>query len=134
MEATILFAYYGFEEWLTAGRMSRSMLAAKDAAVIQPSTWQSAGEFMLVLCWKCVGPILLLAAAAVAAARADLWRRLLSSGGAVIIVLVGGPQACSDFRGDFLDQQFDRAGTGRHDGLRLRQPLSLASFGQRKAR
>ena len=99
VEATILFAYYGFEEWLTAGRMSRSMLAAKDAAVIQPSTWQSAGEFMLVLCWKCVGPILLLAAAAVAAARADLWRRLLSSGGAVIIALVAALKLVQIFVG-----------------------------------
>ncbi len=88
VEAAVLFSYYGLEEWATAGRMSRSMLAAKDAAIIHPSTWRSAGEFMLVLCWKCVGLILVLAAAAVAAARAGLWWRLLSTGGMVLIGIV----------------------------------------------
>ncbi len=90
LEAIIFLFYYGFEEWLTAGRMSRAMLAAKAAAVIHPSTWQNAGAFMLVLCWKCVGLILVLAAAAVAAAsrRGGLWRRVLTTTGAPLIGLV----------------------------------------------
>jgi hypothetical protein len=92
LDAIILLSYYGFEEWATAGRMSRSMLAAKEASLIHPSTWPNAGEFMLVLCWKCVGLILLLAAAALAAvsARGGLWRRLLTTAGTGLVGLVAG--------------------------------------------
>jgi hypothetical protein len=90
IDAIILFFYYGLEEWATAGRMSRSMLAAKEAAVIHPSNWGNAGDFMLVLCWKCVGLILLLAAASLAAVRArgGSWRRLLTTAGTALIGLV----------------------------------------------
>jgi hypothetical protein len=92
LDAIILFFYYGLEEWVTAGRMARSMLAAKQAAVINPSTWGNAGEFMLVLCWKCVGLILLLAAASLAAvsARGGLWRRALATAAAALVGLVAG--------------------------------------------
>ena len=66
------------------------MLAAKEASVIHPSTWQNAGAFMLVLGWKCVGLILVLAAAAVAAVSRSggLWRRVLTTSGTVLIGLV----------------------------------------------
>jgi hypothetical protein len=66
------------------------MMAAKDASVIHASTWRSAGEFMLVLCWKCVGIILPLAAAWVAASadRGGRWRRMLATAGALLIGLV----------------------------------------------
>jgi hypothetical protein len=90
LELLIILSFYGFEEWVTAGRMSRAMLAAKRAAVIHPSTWQNAGAFMLVLGWKCVGLIVVSAAAALAAVsrRDGLWRRVLTTTGAALIGLV----------------------------------------------
>ncbi len=90
VDALILVSYYGIEEWATAGRMSRSMLAAKEASVIHPSTWQKAGAFMLVLGWKCAGLILVLAAAGLAAVSrgGGLWRRLLTTAAAALIGLV----------------------------------------------
>ena len=87
LEAIILLSYYGFEEWVTAGRMSRSMLAATEASAIHPSTWQNAGGFPCwCSCWKCVGLILVLAAAAVAAIsrREGRWRRVLTTTGAAL--------------------------------------------------
>ncbi len=79
----------------------------------------------------------MLAAAAVAAVgRAALWRRLLSTGGTVLIGIVAVLSTRSDLRGDPFDQQFDRAGTGRHDGLLRagRCGRSLASpAGRRKS-
>ena len=47
----------------------RYTAAARACSVIHPATWQSARDSMLVLCWKCVGLILLLAAAALAVFR-----------------------------------------------------------------
>ncbi len=91
LDAIILFSYYGFEEWLTAGRMSHAMfLGAREARVIHPSTWHNTRDFMLVLSWKCVGLILVMAAASLAAvpARAGLGRRVLSTAGSALVGLV----------------------------------------------
>ncbi len=87
----ILFSYYGIEEWVTEGRMSRSVFAAaRECAVIHPASWQSARDSMRVLCWKCVGLILLFAAAALAgvSTRAGRARSLLAAGGTGLIGVV----------------------------------------------
>ena len=91
VDLVMLLTYFGCEEWATAGRMSRSIFAAaRECTVIHPSTWQNAGNFMLVLGWKCVGLILLLAAASLAAvsARAGEAHRLLTTAGAAVVGLV----------------------------------------------
>jgi hypothetical protein len=89
-DVIILCSYYGLEEWATAGRMSRSVFAAaREASVIHASTWQNAGEFMLVLCWKCVGMILL-AASSLAAVASPAGRRRtpLTTPGIALVGLV----------------------------------------------
>ena len=56
----IVVLYYGMEEWITAGRMSRSVLvAAGSVGKVHPADWFAAGNLLLVLIWKCVGLILL---------------------------------------------------------------------------
>ena len=90
-DLVILCSYYGLEEWVTEGRMSRSVfVAARECAVIHPSSWHNARDTMLVLCWKCVGLILLFAAVALAgvSAGAGQIRRLLAAAGTVLIGLV----------------------------------------------
>jgi hypothetical protein len=63
----IVVVYYGMEEWLTAGRMSRSIvIAASSAGQVHPADWFAAINLLLALIWKCQGLILLLAAAGLA--------------------------------------------------------------------
>ena len=63
----IVIAYYGIEEWITAGRMSRSILvAAGSVGNVHPSNWFASRDLLLVLLSKCVGLILLTAAAGLA--------------------------------------------------------------------
>jgi hypothetical protein len=60
----IVILYYGVEEWITAGRMSRSILvAAGSVRTVHPSDWYTARDLLLVLVSKSVGLILLTAAA-----------------------------------------------------------------------
>jgi hypothetical protein len=55
---------YGAEEWITGGRMSRSVLvAAAHVGAVHPANWPVALNLLLALFWKCVGVILLLGAA-----------------------------------------------------------------------
>jgi hypothetical protein len=59
--------YYGAEEWVTSGRMSKSVfIAARNVSRVRPADWPFAGNLLLAVIWKCVGPILLLAAAGLA--------------------------------------------------------------------
>ena len=63
----IVVIYYGLEEWITAGRMSQSVvLAAGSVGKVHPSDWNAARNLFLVLISKCVGMILLAAAAGLA--------------------------------------------------------------------
>jgi hypothetical protein len=63
----IVVLYYGTEEWITAGRMSRSILvAAGSVGNVHPSHWYTARDTILVLVSKGVGLILLTAAAGLA--------------------------------------------------------------------
>jgi hypothetical protein len=86
---TIVVFYYGTEEWISEGRMSRSILfAARSAETVHPSDWLSALGLFLVLSWKCVGLILLLGAAglAVISTRPSIvWRAFV----AAATVLIG---------------------------------------------
>jgi hypothetical protein len=87
----IVLLYYGAEQWLTGGRMSRSVfLAAGSVRRVHPSTWSAAGSFLLVLMWKCVGVILLLAAAGLSlvAVQPGLGRKMLFALGTLLVVLV----------------------------------------------
>ena len=89
--AAVLFAYYGLEIAMTRGQIALAAYRAASAcSVVHPATWRSAGESMLVLCWKCVGLILLLAAAclAVLPARAPWWQRSIAWAGTGLIALV----------------------------------------------
>ena len=59
--------YYGEEEWVTGGRMSKSVfIAARNVGRVHPADWSFATNLLLAVVWKCVGPILLLAAAGLA--------------------------------------------------------------------
>jgi hypothetical protein len=88
--------YYGAEEWTTGGRMSQSVFfAAARLPRIHPADWFFAGNILLALVWKSVGPILLLAAAgsAMVLARPGAGRRLLAAGatgliGAIALLVV----------------------------------------------
>jgi hypothetical protein len=63
----IVVIYYGIEEWITAGRMSQSVVvAAGSVGNVHPSDWYAARNLFLVLISKCVGMILLAAAAGLA--------------------------------------------------------------------
>jgi hypothetical protein len=63
----IVVIYYGIEEWITAGRMSQSVVvAAGSMGNVHPSNWYAARNQFLVLISKCVGMILLAAAAGLA--------------------------------------------------------------------
>ncbi len=63
----IVMLYYGMEEWITTGRMSRSILvAAGSVGIVHPSDWYAARDLLLVLVSKWVGLILLTAAAGLA--------------------------------------------------------------------
>ena len=87
----ILFSYYGLEEWLSKGHMSKAVfVAARACSVIHPASWRSAVESMLVLSWKSVGLILLLAAAARAGvvARRGFWPRLFAAASIALIGIV----------------------------------------------
>jgi len=91
IDTLILFSYFGLEEWLTKGHMSKAVIvAARACSVFHPATWQFARDSMLVLSWKCVGLILLLATAALAGvvARSGVWSRLLAASGIALIGLV----------------------------------------------
>jgi hypothetical protein len=80
--------YYGGEEWITRGQMSRSVfVAALKVGQVHPADWLFAANSVLVLVWKCVGPILLLAAAGLAmvSARRGRAQRGLVMAGAIVI-------------------------------------------------
>ena len=83
--------YYGAEEWVTGGWMSKSVLiAARNVSRVHPADWQFAGNLLLAIVWKCVGPILLLAAAGLAmvSARPGSARRALVFVGTGVIGVV----------------------------------------------
>jgi hypothetical protein len=91
VDASVLFVYYGFEIGITHGRIAETVYrAARACSVVHPATWESARDSMLVLCWKCVGLILLVAASGLAAipARASGLRRLFALAGTGLIALV----------------------------------------------
>jgi hypothetical protein len=90
-DASVLFAYYGFEIEITHGRVAEAVYrAAQACSLVHPATWESARDSMLVLCWKCVGLILLLAASALAGipAQAGRMRRFFAWLGTALIALV----------------------------------------------
>ena len=91
-DMSILLIFYGLEFSLTHGRIEQAVYpAVRAATLIHPATWRKPlGESMLVICWKCVGLILLLAASALAnsPAKAVWWRRLFASVGTGLIGLV----------------------------------------------
>ncbi len=94
---TIVLFYYGTEEWITEGRMSRSIVfAAGNAESVHPSTWFSALRLLLVLSWKCVGLILLLGAAglAVVSTRQTIVRRAFVAGATILIGLIVALTVC----------------------------------------
>ena len=63
----IVLLYLGMEEWITAGRMSRSIVvAAGSVGLVHPSVWHASRDLLLVLLSKCVGLVLLSAAAGLA--------------------------------------------------------------------
>ena len=63
----VVLVYYGLEEWITGGRMSRSVLfAAGNVGRVHAADWYASGNLLLARIWKCAGVILLLAAAGVA--------------------------------------------------------------------
>ncbi len=83
--------YYGAEEWITGGHMSKSVfIAARNVSRVQPADWSFAGNLLLALIWKCVGPILLLAAAglAIVSGRAGPARRAFVIAGTGVIGVV----------------------------------------------
>jgi Dolichyl-phosphate-mannose-protein mannosyltransferase len=89
--ASVVFMYYRFETGITNGRIAGAVYrAAQACSVVHPATWESARDSILVLCWKCVGLILLLAAAGLAAVPAGAGRakRLLAWAGTGLIGLV----------------------------------------------
>ena len=69
-DASVLFLYYGAEIGITQGRVADVVYRAKRLCLFVGSPrWPTGIRFygsMLVLCWKCVGLILLLAASALA--------------------------------------------------------------------
>ena len=85
--------YYGGEEWITGGQMSRSVfVAALTVGQAHPADWLFSANYLLVLVWKCVGPILLLAAAGlvlVSAGRGRAQRGLVMAGAIVIGAVAG---------------------------------------------
>jgi hypothetical protein len=87
----IVFIYYSFEEWASAGRMSRSVFVATGSVPrIHPADWLFAANILLALIWKCVG-LILLAAAALAAktlSRPGTLARFLSGAGACLIAAI----------------------------------------------
>ena len=90
-DASVLFIYYGFELGITHGRVAEAVSRAAGAcSLVHPSTWGSARDSMLVLCWKCVGLILLLASSALAVipVQAGRMRRLFAWVGTGLIGLV----------------------------------------------
>ena len=90
-DASVLFLYYGVEIGITQGRVADAVCqAAWACSSVRPATWEYAYGSMLVLCWKCVGLILLLAASALAVipARAGRMRRLFGWVGTGLIGLV----------------------------------------------
>jgi hypothetical protein len=94
---TIVVLYYSMEEWVTGGRMSRSILvAAGNVGSVHPADWPSAGNLLLALIWKCVGLILLLGAAGLAmvSRRSSSGRRALVAAGTVVIGLVVALTVC----------------------------------------
>jgi hypothetical protein len=87
----IVSFYYGAEEWGAGGRMSRAVFsAARATAVVHPADWKNVINFVLALCWKCVGMILLVAAAGLVrvAATAGRGSRFLTAAGSGLIGLV----------------------------------------------
>ena len=87
----IVVLYYGTEEWITAGRMSQSVLiAAGNVGRVHPADWSFAVNLLLGLIWKCVGPILLFAAAGLAmvSARRGCLRRACVIAGTITIGVV----------------------------------------------
>ena len=64
----IVVVYYGLEEWVSAGRMSRSIVVAAGQRGVSPSRriGLAARNLVLAVIWKCVGLIVLLAAAGLA--------------------------------------------------------------------
>jgi hypothetical protein len=83
--------YYGLEEWGTNGCMSRAVFsAASSTSIIHPGNWQQVLNFILAICWKSIGVILVFAAAGLVrvSATAGGPRRFLTVAGSGLIGLV----------------------------------------------
>ena len=75
-DAAVIFTYYGAEFLITDGRIAQSVYqGARACAVVHPATWPDARNLLLVLCWKCIGLVLLSAAAALAWVESATGRR-----------------------------------------------------------
>jgi hypothetical protein len=84
----IVVLYYGFEEWVTRGLMSRSVfIAAARVGRVHPAGWFAALNILTALVWKCVGLILLLAAAGLfsVSTRAGRPSKTLVGAGAALV-------------------------------------------------
>ena len=94
---SIVVLCYGTEEWVTEGRMSRSILvAAANVGSIHPADWPFTLNLWLALIWKCVGLILLLAASGltIVSARSSLARQTLIAASTALIGVVVALTVC----------------------------------------